>query len=76
MRRILRFNEGVIDWQYMDAVLKIFPELESKFTQRKNYSEYYYSESIVLLTSDDIDQLTKDFLRVVISSGYIDLIML
>lgn len=76
MKRTLRFNQGIIDGIYVDFVTTLYPHLATNFTQRKCYDEYTYSEGVVELTIDDLDKLTDEFVRVVVTSGDVTLEML
>lgn len=76
MKRILRFNQGIIDGIYVDFVIQLYPHLVTNFTQRKSYYEYTYSEGSIELTIDDLDKLTEEFVRVIVTSGDVMLEML
>jgi hypothetical protein len=60
MKRILELD-GIVDGDTKRDLVNIFPELKNSFTKRKSYDEYYYLESIVELTMDKIERLSKDY---------------
>jgi hypothetical protein len=67
MKKILELD-GIVDGDTKRDLVDIFPELaECSFGQRKSYDEYYYRESIVELTMDKIERLSKDY---VITIGF------
>ena len=76
MKRTLRFNQGIIDGIYVDFVTTLYPHLASNFTQRKFYDEYTYREGDIELTIDDLDKLSDEFIRVVVTSDDVTLEML
>ena len=63
MKRILNLEQGIIDGDSVRGILKVFPEIESRFKQRKWYDEYYYDgvyiEWTVELTLDKISSLSN-----------------
>jgi hypothetical protein len=61
MKRIITFSEGVIDGEYKDFICNIIPELTEKFSQRKEYYEYYYKETKVDITLEQIELLNNLF---------------
>lgn len=61
MKRIVRFNSGIIDGDEMTTVVDILPQLEGNFRQRKTYFEYYFDEQEVELSIEDIDRLSNNF---------------
>lgn len=54
MRRILNFNQGIISGEIVREILDLFPEIEDKFRQRKNYDEYYFDGAILELNIEKI----------------------
>ena len=76
MKRTLIFNQGIIDGIYVDFIIQLYPHLATNFTQRKCYHEYYYNEGVIELTIDDLDKLTEEFVRVIVTSGDVMLEML
>jgi hypothetical protein len=62
MKRIITFSEGVIEGKYKDFVCNIIPELTESFSQRKQYYEYYYKETKVDITLEQIELLNNWFI--------------
>lgn len=61
MKRIIRFNEGIIDGDDMRDICKILPELSSMFKTRKNYDEYYFTEVEIEITLEKINRLSDEY---------------
>lgn len=59
MFRTLRIKDGIIGGDKVRRILEVFPEIETKFTQRKTYDEYYYNETKVELSIQKIDDLNQ-----------------
>ena len=74
MKRILRFNDGIIEGIYVDFIIKLYPHLAPNFTQRKQYDEYYYKEGKVELTINELDLLSNEFLKVIVNCSDIELV--
>ena len=76
MKRILIFNDGIIEGVYVDFIVKLYPHLAKNFTQRKQYDEYYYKEGEVELTINELDLLSNEFLKVIVTCSDIELVMI
>jgi len=61
MRKIIKFNQGVIAGYDARALIEIIPEVELQFTQRKQYDEYYFEPIEVELNIDQIEALADKF---------------
>jgi len=61
MKRIIQFKDGIIGGDIVTDVLAILPQLEGSFTQRKTYFEYYFKETEVELTLEQLDKLSNEF---------------
>lgn len=61
MKRIVRFNQGIISEYDKDALVDILPQLESSFRQRKQYFEYYFDNTEVDLSLEDVDRISNNF---------------
>ena len=61
MRRTVRLKNGVAYGTNKEEIVKIVPELEGSFTQRKEFFEYYFSETKVDLTIAQLDKLSREF---------------
>lgn len=61
MGKIFRFKDGIIEGYKKDIVVSIIPQLETYFKQRKNFYEYYFQETNVILTLDQLNQLADNF---------------
>lgn len=72
MMRGISFNSGIIDGDDMREVLRVIPELENNFRQRKNYDEYYFDACTRTFTLDEINGLSREF---IIELGFDNLII-
>ena len=61
MEKTLRFNCGIVNGDDMRSLIKILPELESQFDQRKQFDEYYFEEKEVELDINQISRLSEEF---------------
>lgn len=61
MKRIIRFNQGVIGSFDKGRLVRILPQLESSFRQRKQYYEYIFDDIEVELSLEDIDRISNEF---------------
>ncbi len=59
MKRILNLEQGIIVGDTVRDILEVFPELESRFRQRKTYDEYYFDGANVEFTIDIIENLNQ-----------------
>jgi hypothetical protein len=59
MERILNLEQGIICGDTVRDILEVFPEIESRFRQRKTYDEYYFDGATVVLTIDIIARLNQ-----------------
>lgn len=57
----VRFNQGIITGDDVRNLLKVFPELETNFKQRKKYDEYYFDEKVVELNIENLKKLSELF---------------
>lgn len=62
MKRILRFNHGIISGEDKYTLVQILPQLENYFRQRKQYFEYYFEQTEVELSLEDIDKISSEFI--------------
>ena len=72
MKRKIRLSEGIIYGTDMLSLVEILPQLKESFRQRKEFFEYYFDETEVTLSLEDIDKLSNDF---EITIGYEELII-
>ena len=61
MKRIIRFNQGIIGGDNKEDLVEILPQLESSFKQRKTYHEYYFTDTEVELSLEEVDKISKEF---------------
>jgi hypothetical protein len=66
MRRVLKFNSGIISGEFVREIIDKFPITEDSFLQRKQYDEYYYNLTEVELTIELINKLTDLGFKVII----------
>ncbi len=61
MKRKIRLSSGIIGGTDMLSLVEILPQLKDSFRQRKEFFEYYFDETEVTLSLEDIDKLSNDF---------------
>lgn len=61
MKRKVIIDSGVIGGYEKELIEDILPKLSDSFRQRKQYWEYYFTETEVELTLQELDTLSKDF---------------
>jgi hypothetical protein len=61
MVRKLEHKEGIISGVDVRDILKVFPQIEDKFRQRKTYDEYYFDEVDVDVNIKQLTQLSEMF---------------
>jgi hypothetical protein len=62
MKRLVTIKDGVIGGVEKELIEKLLPQLVGPFRQRKEFFEYYFDETIVEFTLDDIERLSKEFI--------------
>ena len=62
MKRLVIIKDGVIGGFEKELIEKLIPQLVGSFRQRKEFWEYYFDETMVEFTLDDIDRLSKEFI--------------
>ncbi len=61
MKRKIRLSSGIIGGVDMLSLVEILPQLKDSFRQRKEFFEYYFDETEVTLSLEDIDKLSSEF---------------
>jgi hypothetical protein len=61
MKRNIRFSDGVIGGVEKEMIVDILPQLEGSFRQRKTYFEYYFDDTEVEITLEQLDKLSDEF---------------
>jgi hypothetical protein len=61
MKRNIRFSDGVIGGVEKEMIVEILPQLEGSFRQRKTYFEYYFDDTEVEITLEQLDKLSDEF---------------
>jgi hypothetical protein len=61
MKRNIRFREAIIGGIDKVGIVEILPQLKDSFTQRKTYFEYYFEDTEVDLTLEQLDTLSTEF---------------
>ena len=61
MKRNIRFRDGIISGIDKVGIVEILPQLKDSFTQRKTYFEYYFEDTVVKLTLEQLDALSTEF---------------
>jgi hypothetical protein len=67
MKRKLAFYEGIKPGFFVRDIIKIIPQSESMFTQRKSFDEYYWNSIEVEIDLETISRLNEEFFHVTIS---------
>lgn len=62
MKRLVTIKDGVIGGVEKELIEKLLPQLVGSFRQRKEFFEYYFDETMVEFTLDDIERLSKEFI--------------
>jgi hypothetical protein len=73
MERILNLEEGITDGNTVRDIIEVFPEIESRFRQRKTYYEYYFDGATVVLTIEKVANLNQ--LGFKVSIGWEDVVL-
>lgn len=61
MKKIINLKNGVIYGTDKESIVSILPQLEKSFTQRKEFFEYYFNETTIEITLDQLDNLSQKF---------------
>ena len=61
MKRRIRINSGVIGGFEKELIEEILPQLSNSFRQRKEFWEYYFVETDLEFTLEDLDNLSSEF---------------
>ena len=61
MKRRIRINSGVIGGFEKELIEEILPQLSNYFRQRKEFWEYYFVETDLEFTLEDLDNLSSEF---------------
>jgi hypothetical protein len=61
MVREITINQGVIGGVEKDLIVGIFPQLETSFRQRKEFYEYYFTDTEIELTLEQLEELSYEF---------------
>ena len=61
MKRNIRFRDGVIGGIEKVNIVDILPQLKSSFTQRKTHFEFFFTETVIELTLEQLDTLSTEF---------------
>jgi hypothetical protein len=69
MKRNIRFGDGIISGIDKAYIIEILPQLKDSF-QRKTHFEYYFEDTVVKLTLEQLDALSTEFR---ITMGYEDI---
>ena len=61
MKRRIALSQGIIGIYEVLILVDILPELKECFTQRKQYPEFYFTETWVELSLETLDRLSQEF---------------
>ena len=73
MERILNIEEGIIGGDTVGDIIEVFPEIGTRFRQRKTYYEYYFDGATVVLTIEKIARLNQ--LGFTVSIGWEEVVL-
>jgi hypothetical protein len=73
MKRKIGFLDGIIMGYEKELVVGILPQIECSFRQRQDFFEFYFDETEVEFSLEQLDRLSTQF-RVEIDSIYITII--
>ena len=59
MKRKLNIEQGIIIGDIVRDILKVLPDIENRFRQRKTYDEYYFDGATIELSIDIIESLNQ-----------------
>jgi hypothetical protein len=62
IRRLVTINEGVIGGFDKELIESILPQLQKSFRQRKEFWEYYFEDTWVFFSIEDLEKLSSNFL--------------
>jgi len=71
IERILEFENGIIEGDVVREITQVFSYLDKSFSQRKSYDEYYYTETVVVVDVEVINELNSLGYTISIDSEYI-----
>ena len=61
MKRIIQLSNSVVYGTVKQDIVAILPQLEPAFRQRQQFFEYYLDETEIVITLDQLDQLSNQF---------------
>ena len=61
MKRTIEINEGIIAGHDVDNIIDLIPQLKDSFRQRQQFNEYYFDETEVDITMDQLEELSKEY---------------
>jgi hypothetical protein len=61
IKRLIQIKEGVIGGVEKELIEKLLPRLIGSFRQRKEFFEYYFDEKWILLSIEDIENISREF---------------
>jgi hypothetical protein len=61
IKRLIQIKEGVIGGVEKELIEKLLPQLIGSFRQRKEFFEYYFDEKWILLSIEDIENISREF---------------
>ena len=61
IKRLIQIKAGVIGGVEKELIEKLLPQLIGSFRQRKEFFEYYFDEKWILLSIEDIENISREF---------------
>jgi hypothetical protein len=61
IKRLIQIKQGVIGGVEKELIEKLLPQLIGSFRQRKEFFEYYFDEKWILLSIEDIENISREF---------------
>lgn len=61
IKRLIQIKAGVIGGVEKELIEKLLPQLIGSFRQRKEFFEYYFDEKWILLSIEDLENISREF---------------
>jgi hypothetical protein len=61
MKRIISLSTSVVFGTVKEDIVAILPQLETAFRQREEFFEYYFDQTEIAITLEQLDRLSADY---------------
>lgn len=61
IKRLIQIKEVFISGVEKELIEQILPQLKGSFEQREEFFEYYFEETWILLSIEDIENISRNF---------------